>query len=130
MLAPVETANEQPIDLPTALRLANVDNPEIRLARERVREALAYRQLAAAQFLPTLNFGTNFNHHQGTLQDTNGAIINVNRDSLYLGLGAGAVGAGTVSIPGVTWSGNVSEVWHAALIRKQIVRPARRITTG
>src|SRR5215210_960012 len=41
-------AGERPIDLPTALRLAHVDNPEIRLARERVREALARRQFAAA----------------------------------------------------------------------------------
>jgi outer membrane protein TolC len=124
MLPPVEThaVDEQPIDLPTALRLAQVDNPEIRLARERVREALAYRQLAAAQFLPTINFGTNFDHHLGPLQSTNGTIINVNRDSLYLGLGAGAVGAGTVTIPGVVWSGNVSEAWHNALIRKQVVR--------
>ena len=124
ILPPVVTAtvDEQPIDLPTALRLAHVDNPEIRLARERVREAMAYRQLAAAQFLPTLNFGTNFDHHLGPLQATNGAIVNVNRDSLYLGLGAGAVGAGTVTIPGVVWSGNVSEAWHNALIRKQVVR--------
>src|ERR1022692_1381262 len=99
--------DERPIDLPTALRLAHVDNPEIRLARERGREAVAKRQLAAAQFLPTLNVGTNFNHHLGPLQQSTGQILAVNRDSLYLGLGAGAVGAGTVNIPGVVWSANI-----------------------
>src|SRR5438270_12559615 len=114
--------DERPIDLPTALRLAHVDNPEIRLARERVIEALAYRQLAAAQFLPTLNFGGNYDLHRGPLQQSNGELLKVNRDSLYLGLGAGAVSAGTVNIPGVVWSANVSEVWHNALTRRQIVR--------
>src|SRR6516164_3811971 len=97
MLAPVEfhALDERPIDLATALRLANVDNPEIRLARERVREAVAQRQLAAAQFLPNLNAGTNLDHHLGLLQQSNGNLLRVNHDSLYVGLGAGAVGAGT-----------------------------------
>ena len=112
----------QPIDLETALRLAGVGNPEIRIARERVLEAVALRQLAAAQFLPSINAGTNFNLHQGPVQQSAGDIIRVNRDSLYLGLGANAVGAGTVNIPGIFWSGNVSEVWYNALLALQIVR--------
>src|SRR5438132_12881670 len=66
---------ERPIDLFTALRLANVDNPEIRLARERVREAVALRQLAAAQFLPNINVGGNFDHHLGPLQLSSGEIL-------------------------------------------------------
>ncbi|MBI2803446.1 MAG: TolC family protein [Planctomycetes bacterium] len=113
---------EQPIDLTTALRLAGVDNPEIRLARERVREAVAYRQLAAAQFLPSINMGTNYNQHQGALQTATGEMIKVNRNSLYLGMGAGAVGAGTVNIPGIVFSANLSDAWHNALIRRQVVR--------
>jgi outer membrane protein TolC len=124
MMPPVGSPalDERPIDLATALRLANVDNPEIRLARERVREAVALRQLAAAQFLPTINVGSNFDHHLGPVQQSNGELLKVNRDSLYLGLGAGAVSSGTVSIPGVVWNANVSEVWHNALISRQIVR--------
>lgn len=111
----------RPIDLAAALDLAGVNNPEIRLAQERVREAVALRQLAAVQFLPTLNAGGNLNHHLGTLQQSNGQMIQVNRDSLYLGLGAGAVGAGTVNVPGIVWSGNVSQMWYKALARKQLV---------
>src|SRR6516165_1454214 len=42
-----------PIDLPSALRLAGVQNPEILLAQQRVEEAAAFRQLAAAQILPS-----------------------------------------------------------------------------
>src|SRR5688500_9177430 len=49
----------QPIDLVTALRLAGVENPEIQIAQQRVVEAVALRQLAAAQFLPTINAGLN-----------------------------------------------------------------------
>src|SRR4051812_20672860 len=63
--------DRRPIDLPSALQLAGVQNPEIMLARERIVEAAALRQLAAAQFLPNLNGGGNLDHHNGTLQDSN-----------------------------------------------------------
>lgn len=116
------TPNVQPIDLETALRLAGVSNPEIRLARERVLEAVALRQLAAAQFLPSINVGTNINTHQGPVQQSDGNILKVNRDALYLGLGAGAIGSGTVNIPGVVWSGNLADVWFNNLAARQVVR--------
>jgi outer membrane protein TolC len=115
----------RPIDLPTALRLAGVGNPQILIARQRVVEALAYRQLAAAQFLPTINVGSNVDDHRGPLQQSNGTILKVDRDSLYVGLGAGAVSAGTVTIPGIVWSANVADVWYGALISKQLVRQRR-----
>ncbi len=112
----------KPIDLASALQLAGVQNPEILLARERVTEAMALRQLAAAQFLPSINFGTNLDHHSGTLQQSNGNLLKVNRDSLYLGLGSSAVGAGTVNIPGIVWSGNVSTTIYQSLVSRQVVR--------
>jgi outer membrane protein TolC len=56
------------------------------------------------------------------LQQSTGQIIKVNRDSLYLGLGANAVGAGTVNNPGIVWSGNVSEVIYAGLVTRQVVQ--------
>src|SRR5262249_48328727 len=99
----------KPIDLGSALRLAGVQNPEIGLAQELVAEAVAARRLAAAQILPTLNVGSNFNAHTGPLQRSTGVITEVNRGALYAGMGAGAVGAGTVSVPGLVLSGNVSE---------------------
>lgn len=115
-------AQTTPIDLPSALRLAAAENPELLLARERVTEAVAERQLAAAQLLPTLHAGTNFDNHTGTLQRSTGVIEKINRGSLYVGLGANAVGAGTVNIPGVVWDGNVSEVIFSVLVRRQIVQ--------
>jgi outer membrane protein TolC len=112
----------RPIDLAAALQLAGVQNPEIMLARERVTEAVALRQFAAAQILPTINAGTDVNVHDGPLQRSTGVIQKVDRGSLYLGLGAGAVGAGTVQIPGLVWNGNVSKVWFDALVSRQVVR--------
>jgi outer membrane protein TolC len=102
-----------------------VQNPEILMARERVSEAVAARQLAAAQFLPTINAGTNVNVHDGVLQASNGQILHVNRGALYLGLGSNAVGAGTVNIPGIVWNGNLSETLFAALVTRQVVRQRR-----
>ena len=55
----------RPIDLNTALRLAGVQNPQLMIARQRVLEAAVLRQLAAAQFLPSLNLGTNYDSHTG-----------------------------------------------------------------
>jgi outer membrane protein TolC len=112
----------KPIDLASALRLAGVQNPQILLARERVAEAVAERQLAAAQFLPTLHAGMNYNDHTGNLQRANGVILHVDRSALYAGLGASAVGAGTVTIPGVVWNGNPSEAIFGALVSRQVVR--------
>ena len=111
-----------PIDLASALRLAGVANPEVLLARERVAAADSLRVLAAAQILPNLNAGFNFDAHNGPLQQSSGNILKVNRDALYAGLGANAVAAGTVNIPGVVLSGNVSEGIFAALISRQVVR--------
>src|SRR5262249_29899575 len=114
--------NTTPIDLASALQLAGVQNPELFLARERVTEAVALRQLAAAQLLPTLNAGININEHTGPLQAAAGTIVKVNRGALYLGLGSEAVGAGTVTIPGVVWSGNVSDTYFGILASRQLVR--------
>jgi len=113
--------NLTPIDLQSAFRLAGVQNSEILLAQQRVTEAVALRQLAAAQFLPTLNAGSNIDSHRGVLQDSNGTILRVNRDALYVGAGALAVAGSTVRIPGVVLTGNVSEVVYGYLISRQEV---------
>src|SRR5207244_2871714 len=46
-----------PIDLSTALRLAEVENPAIAEARAAISAALALQQSARALLLPTLNAG-------------------------------------------------------------------------
>ena len=111
----------QPLDLATALRLAGVDNPDLNLARQRVVEAVAVRQLAAAQILPTINLGTNYDSHTGNLQQSNGNILAVNRSAVYVGAGANAIGSGTVNIPGVFLGGNIAQGIFGYLTSKQFV---------
>jgi outer membrane protein TolC len=112
----------QPIDLDTALRLAGVQNPELNVARQRVLEAVAVRQLAAARFLPSINPGMNYDTHSGNLQQSNGNILSVNRSAVYVGAGADAVAAGTVNVPGVFLGGNTAVVIFNYLASRQLVR--------
>jgi outer membrane protein TolC len=95
-----------PISLSDAFYLGDVQNPELTLARQRITEAMARRMQAAAMLLPNVNTGGSYDDHTGPLQQSNGHILKVNRDSLYLGLGAYAIAAGTVNIPGITYSLN------------------------
>jgi outer membrane protein TolC len=120
-----DCATVTPIDLASALRLAGVENPEILIARERVVYAVAVRQYAASQILPSLNAGLNYDAHTGPLQQASGNILKVNRSALYVGAGANAVAAGTVNIPGVVYNLNLSDAIFAALITRQGVERAR-----
>jgi outer membrane protein TolC len=113
------------IDLATAVRLAGIENLELVIARQRVEEAVAIQQLAAAQILPTINIGTNYDAHTGNLQQSSGHILNVQRSALYVGAGANAVAAGTVSIPGVQWNLNVSESIYSFFAARQRSEQAR-----
>ena len=110
------------MDLGTALNLAGTQNPELLLARQRVIESVALRQLAAAKILPDINAGTNIDAHNGPLQQSNGNILNTNRDALYFGLGTNAVAAGTVNIPGISYNLNVGQAWFDYLRSRQEVR--------
>ncbi len=79
-----------PIDLPTALRLVNAANPTIAVARARVAEAYARQRQAEVYWLPTLTSGGTYQRHDGQIQDTNGTILTVSKQSLFAGGGAGA----------------------------------------
>jgi outer membrane protein TolC len=115
-------AEIQPIDLTGALRLANVQNPELNVARTRILEAAALRQLAAAYFLPSINLGMDYDSHTGVLQQSDGNILGVQRSSVYVGAGSNAVGSGTVNIPGVYYAGNIGVGIYNYLASKQVVR--------
>jgi len=75
------------LTLPDALRLASLANLDIAQARLIVEQALAGQLRAQAQVLPNLSAGPAYNNHQGTIQKTEGNIINMDRDSLYIGGG-------------------------------------------
>ena len=110
-----------PIDLPTALNLAGITSPEVLIAQQRVLLSTARKQLAAAQALPNLNIGTNFDSHTGVLQRASGNILSVQRSALYLGAGLNAVAAGSVNLPGLQYNLNVSETYFAYLVSRQEV---------
>lgn len=85
----------------TALALVAGHNPQVGYARWRIREAYANLDQARVLWLPSIQAGSSYHHHEGTLQDSNGNILEVSRSSLETGLGAGAVGAGTTPQPGI-----------------------------
>ncbi len=80
--------NGLPVDFATVLRLAGADNLNVRIARERICEAMANHDAARAAWLPTLNFGVGFNHHEGQIQATDGTVSQVSRGSLFVGGGS------------------------------------------
>lgn len=89
------------LDMSTALALVAGQNPQVGFARWRIREAYANLEQAHALWLPSIQAGMNYHHHEGPLQETNGNILEVSRSSLEAGFGAGAVGAGTTPFPGI-----------------------------
>lgn len=116
-----QSAPENLIDLGVALRLAGVDNPMISLAQERIQEALAGQLAARSLLLPSVNVGGNFRLHRGALQDDPGFLRMPNSQSLYLGAGAGTVGAGTVTIPGVWLFSHLGDAIYEPLAARQRV---------
>jgi outer membrane protein TolC len=89
------------LDLATLLWMVDGQNPQVALARERIAEAYAQRDQAEYLWLPSLRAGVNYNKHEGAIQDVAGTVFDTSRGSLYGGLGAAAVGAGSPAIPGV-----------------------------
>jgi outer membrane protein TolC len=114
-----------PIDLASALRLAGVRNLQLVIAQQRVEAAVAGQQLAAAQILPNLNLGSNYDSHTGVLQQSTGEILSVDRSALYVGAGANAVGGGTVQIPGLQYNVNLSDGLFNYLVSRQITSQSR-----
>ena len=68
-------ASVYPIDLPTALQLADAQNLDVQIARERVREAQANRTSAFEQFFPWLAPGVAYHRRDGVAQASPSGII-------------------------------------------------------
>jgi outer membrane protein TolC len=116
---------EGTLDLGVALRLAGVENPTINLAREAVREALADQLAARSLLLPSLSAGTNLRLHRGAFLSASGLVRTVDLQSLYLGFGAGASGAGTVAVPGVRLFAHLGDAIYEPLAARQRVTARR-----
>jgi outer membrane protein TolC len=103
-----------PINLPTALRLANVTPIDIAVAVQRIRLAAAELERAQVLWLPTLYLGVDYYRHDGPIQDTSGAILRDSRQSFIAGVGPSAIFA-------------LSDALFAPLAARQVFR-AREAT--
>jgi outer membrane protein TolC len=81
MVGGVAVLHADPIDLPAALRLAGAQNIDIQLARDKLNEARANHVSAVERFFPWISPGVTYRHHEGRLQDTQGNILDVSRQS-------------------------------------------------
>jgi outer membrane protein TolC len=121
------------IDLPTALALASGENPQVAFARQRVDEAFAQMRAAEVLWVPSLRGGMNYNKHEGTIQDVAGNMIETSRGSVYAGMGAQAVGAGSPAVPGLVMNFHTRDFIYQPRITEQVLaarRHASRATTN
>ncbi len=75
-----------PISLDTVLRLAEEQNPQVALARERVRQAYADKDVAGKRWLPDLWLGTAYYRHEGGIQNEDGTLIHSSTGALFAGM--------------------------------------------
>ncbi len=84
-----------PINLATALQLANARPIDVDVARERVHVAVAQLDRANVYWLPTLLGGADYFRHDGRIQDNPGNVTDVSKSAMMLGAGPSAVFAVT-----------------------------------
>ncbi|MBA3484966.1 MAG: TolC family protein, partial [Pirellulales bacterium] len=143
LLPPTEAPNDtaanpaagdvHPIDFATALAITTGQNPQVAFARQRINEAFAQMRAAEVLWVPSLRAGMNYNKHEGTIQDVAGNIIETSRGSVYTGLGAQAVGAGSPAVPGIVMNFHTKDMIFQPRITEQLLaasRQASRATTN
>lgn len=79
--AVADAPNTYVVDLPTVLRLAGARNIDIQLAREKLAEAHAARESAIEKFLPSAAPGITYRRHDNLIQNTEGVIEEVHKQS-------------------------------------------------
>lgn len=75
-----------PINLPTALQLADVRSLDINIAVQQLRIAAADVLLTDVLWLPSLALGEDYTHHEGPTQNADGSITQGSRSSMYVGM--------------------------------------------
>ena len=94
--SPLPGENVLPIDLVTAMRLANVRPLEIALTQQRLAQAGAQLKLANVLWLPTLDIGGDYFRHDGRTQDpASASIADIDESSLMAGVGPSLIVAVT-----------------------------------
>lgn len=80
-----------PINLPTALHLAQVRPLDIAVATRRIQVAAAQLERAQVLWLPTIYLGVDYSRHDGQLQDVAGEVFGTSKSALMVGAGPSAV---------------------------------------
>lgn len=112
-------ADVLPLDLPSVLGMVGGQHPAVGFAQWRVQEAYAQLDQAEVLWLPSLQAGFSFHRHDGNYQASNGQIVDVNRNSFQVGLGAGGVGAGTTPRPGIVAQFHLADAIFQPEIREK-----------
>jgi outer membrane protein TolC len=73
------------LTLDCVMRLAEEQNPQMALARERVNQAFAEKVLADKHWLPDINIGSGYYRHEGGIQDQDGTLIRSSTGALIAG---------------------------------------------
>jgi outer membrane protein TolC len=85
-MEPAAPAQPLPISLDTVLRLAQDQNGQIALAREKVNEAFAEKALADKRWLPDVYLGTSYFRHEGGIADFTGQLIHSSFGTFFGGV--------------------------------------------
>ncbi len=104
-----EANGRMPIDLATALRLAQARTIDVQVAAERTRLAKAQLQRARVAWLPNIVWGFDYARHDGRIQDIVGNALTTDRSSMMFGFGPTAVFS-------------TSDALFAPLAAKQVVK--------
>ncbi|MEO6812207.1 MAG: TolC family protein, partial [Isosphaeraceae bacterium] len=116
---------QYPLDLTTALRLADAENPTIAKARAQILASLALQLTARSLLIPNLNAGVTYHAHAGNLIRAPGRILSVSSQSLYVGGGAGTLAAETLKVPAVNITTPLTEAFFEPLAARQRLAGSR-----
>jgi outer membrane protein TolC len=83
--SPAPAPHPLPLTLDTVLRLAQDQNGQVAIARARLEEAFAQRDVAAKAWLPDLWVGTSYYRHEGGIQNEDGTFTHSSFGSLFAG---------------------------------------------
>ena len=108
------------VNLPTVLSMVGGSHPVVGFARWRVQESYAQVQQARVLWLPSIRGGFSFHRHNGNYQASNGAIVDVDRNSFQYGFGDGATGAGTTPRPGLLAQFRLADAIFEPAIAKRV----------
>jgi outer membrane protein TolC len=110
---PAPDGQPLPINLPTALQLANARAVDIAAASERIQVAAAVLERARVMWLPTVTLGADYYRHDGPIQDVSNSVFNDSHTTFMVGAGSGIGPAAVLT---------VDDAIFAPLVARQQVR--------